>query len=290
MNGIAGSAWLDPAAQARALAALLARLGLAAEVIDPPDGTAPPCVAVSGFAADGVAHGYVHAAEDQAGVWRWWLVLPGGPAVEAGGPLCEVSSTADAVSRALARAAQAGPPPSPEEKEGASVMFQAGVPVVARVFEGRPCLAAEARRWAAALLARTGADPEVTALLTSELFANAVLHTRSGQPGGIVTVLVTSAGVLHVHDHGPAAGSCAGPGGWTVAPERVSFGRGLTVVARLSAGLVHGLAAACPLGWPGDPAAGAGGCCTRCVPPALEAAPESAAGPGEQRRPHPAAA
>jgi hypothetical protein len=101
--------WLDPAAQARALAALLARLGLAAEVVGDPGGAEPPCVAVSGFAAGGVAHGYAHAAEDQFGVWRWWLALPGGAALEAGAPLCEVSSTADAVVRALARAAQAGP-------------------------------------------------------------------------------------------------------------------------------------------------------------------------------------
>lgn len=101
--------WLDPAAQAGALAALLARLGLAAEVIDAPDGATPLCVAVRGFAVGGVAHGYVHAAEDQSGVWRWWLALPGGAALEAGAPLCEVSSTADAVIRALARAVQAGP-------------------------------------------------------------------------------------------------------------------------------------------------------------------------------------
>ena len=100
--------YLDPAAQARALAALLARLGLAAEVVGDP-GTARPCVAVSGLAAGGVAHGYVHAAEDEFGVWRWWLALPGGAALEAGAPLCEVSVTADAVVRALARAAQAGP-------------------------------------------------------------------------------------------------------------------------------------------------------------------------------------
>ena len=110
--------WLDPADQARALAALLARLGLAAEVIDPPDGTAPPCVAVSGYAAGGVAHGYVHAAPDQDGVWRWWLVLPGGPVLEPGGPLCEVSAAADAVSRALARAAQDAPAAAPETQPG----------------------------------------------------------------------------------------------------------------------------------------------------------------------------
>jgi hypothetical protein len=101
--------WLDPAAQAGALAALLARLGLAAEVVEDRAGAAPPCVAVSSFAADGTAYGYVHAAEDQFGVWRWWLALPGGAALEAGAPLCEVSFTADAVVRALARATQAGP-------------------------------------------------------------------------------------------------------------------------------------------------------------------------------------
>jgi hypothetical protein len=102
--------WLDPAAQARALAVLLARLGLAAEVVGDPGGASRLCVAVSGFAAGGVAHGYVHAAEDQFGVWRWWLALPGGAALEAGAPLCEVSLTADAVVRALARAVQSGPP------------------------------------------------------------------------------------------------------------------------------------------------------------------------------------
>lgn len=107
--------WLDPAAQARALAALLARLGLAAEVTGPSDVTVPPCVAVSGYATGGAAYGYVHAAPDQDGVWRWWLVLPGGPVLEPGGPLCEVSAAADAVSRALARAAQAGPPATTPE-------------------------------------------------------------------------------------------------------------------------------------------------------------------------------
>jgi hypothetical protein len=109
VNGAVIPLWLDPAVQARALAALLARLGLAAEVVNDPAGAAPPCVAVSGLAAGGVAYGYVHAAQDRDGVWRWWLALPGGPALEAGAPLCEVSLTADAVSRALVRAGQAGP-------------------------------------------------------------------------------------------------------------------------------------------------------------------------------------
>lgn len=119
MNGSVTPLWLDPAVQARALAALLARLRLAAEVVDDPAGAVAPCVAVSGLAAGGVAYGYVHAAQDQDGVWRWWLALPGGPALEAGAPLCEVSLTADAVSRALARAAQAGPLAAvPESQRG----------------------------------------------------------------------------------------------------------------------------------------------------------------------------
>jgi len=109
VSGAVGPVWLDPAAQVRALAALLERLGLAAEVVGDPDGAVPACVAVSGLAAGGTAYGYVHAALDRDGTWRWWLALPGGPVLEAGSPLCEVSLTADAVSRALARAAQAGP-------------------------------------------------------------------------------------------------------------------------------------------------------------------------------------
>jgi hypothetical protein len=79
-----------------------------------------------------------------------------------------------------------------------------------------------------------------------------------------------------VHDLGPVAGSCAGPGGWVPGAGREDFGKGLLLVAELAAGLAHGPADACPLAWPGDPAM-AGGCCTRCAPPAPEAAPAGAA-------------
>jgi anti-sigma regulatory factor (Ser/Thr protein kinase) len=155
-------------------------------------------------------------------------------------------------------------------------MSQADAPAVARVFPGELRGVREARRWAAAVLAQAGADPETGELLASELVTNAVLHTRSGWPGGTVTVLVTAGGVLHVHDHGPASGSCA-PGDWVPGAGRADFGRGLVIAAELGAGLVHGPAAACPAAGPGDLAAGAGGCCTRCVPPALEAALPGAA-------------
>jgi hypothetical protein len=144
------------------------------------------------------------------------------------------------------------------------------------VFPGEPGRVHDARHWAAALLAQAGADLGIAELLASELVTNALLHTRSGGPRGTVTVVVTRAGVLHVHDLGPVAGLCAGSGGWVAGADREDFGKGLILVAELAAGLAHGPAAACPLAWPGDPAV-AGGCCTRCVLPAPEAASAGAA-------------
>jgi len=150
------------------------------------------------------------------------------------------------------------------------------------VFPGEPFRVHDARRWAAARLAQAGADQVIAELLASELVTNAVLHTLSGEPGGTVTVAVTRAGALHVHDLGPVTGSCAGPGGWVPGADREDFGKGLLLTAELAAGLAHSPAAACPLAWPGDPAT-AGGCCTRCVLPApggtapLEGPPPAAA-------------
>jgi serine/threonine-protein kinase RsbW len=140
-------------------------------------------------------------------------------------------------------------------------------PVAVRVFPGLAEQAAEARRWVRALAAhRGGLDPDAVELIAGELFANAVLHTRSGQVGGKVTVAVTADGVVHVHDcgtAGPCPGLAGGPaadGGW-----REESGRGLEIVAALSAGLAHLPAAWCPAGGPDDPE-GAGGCCTCCRP------------------------
>lgn len=150
-------------------------------------------------------------------------------------------------------------------------MSQADSPELALVFPGEPSRVPEARRWAVALLTRAGSDPDTAELLTSELVANALLHTRSGQPGGTVTVIVTPGGVLHVHDLGPAGpGPCGGPGSWAPGADRADFGRGLLLVFALAAGFEHRPAAACRMAWPGDPAV-AGGCCTCCVPAQAEA-------------------
>lgn len=136
------------------------------------------------------------------------------------------------------------------------------------VFRGEPRSVQAARDWAAARLAQAGADAETARLLASELVTNAVLHSLSGEPGGTVTVIVTACRGLHVHDLGPRAGSC----GQAPGADRADFGRGLLLTAELGAGLAHGPAGACPLSWPGDPAVAAGGCCTRCVTPALAGA------------------
>jgi anti-sigma regulatory factor (Ser/Thr protein kinase) len=161
---------------------------------------------------------------------------------------------------------------SPEETRAVPgtvpVLTGGAGPVAVRVFPGLAGQAAEARRWVSALACRPGGlDPADTQLVVGELFANAVLHTCSGEPGGKVTVAVTCDGVIHVHDYGtagPCSGLAVGP-----PPEgdaREDFGHGVAIVAALCGGLVHMPAAWCPAGGPDDPAAAAGGCCTCCRP------------------------
>jgi anti-sigma regulatory factor (Ser/Thr protein kinase) len=188
---------------------------------------------------------------------------------------------------------------SPQETQpvpgGVPVLTGGTGPVAVRVFPGLPGQAAEVRRWAGALAsARGGPDPGDLMLIVTELFANAVLHTRSGQAGGKVTVAVSADGVIHVHDYGtagPCPGLAAGPR--PAGDPREDFGHGLEIVTALSGGLAHLPAAWCPAAGPDDPAAGAGGCCTCCrflTPPAPRRAPrqqeagQSAAAAAEERK------
>jgi anti-sigma regulatory factor (Ser/Thr protein kinase) len=134
------------------------------------------------------------------------------------------------------------------------------------MFPGQPAQARGARRWVRALASAAGiTDPGDAELITAELFANAVLHTRSGGAGGLVVVAVTADGVIHVHDYG-TAGPCPGLSAAPAGGPGES-GRGLEIVAALSGGLAHLPAAWCPAAGPGDPAVRAGGCCTCCRPP-----------------------
>jgi serine/threonine-protein kinase RsbW len=59
-----------------------------------------------------------------------------------------------------------------------------------RSFPGEPSQVSQARSWVARLLPACGPLDDLL-IFTSELAANAVTHTRSGQPGGWFTVEVT---------------------------------------------------------------------------------------------------
>lgn len=111
--------------------------------------------------------------------------------------------------------------------------------VAAWVLAGRPEQVAGVRRWAQAVAAAWGAAAADTGLVVSELVTNAILHTRSGRPGG--TVIVAVAGgwegvIVHVHDQGTASGQMprrrpAGAGRDGLAEG----GRGLPIVIAVSA-------------------------------------------------------
>lgn len=64
------------------------------------------------------------------------------------------------------------------------------LPSWARAFPGTPRQAGAARRFAAALLAGSPFCDDAL-VVVSELFTNAVRHTHSGQPGGLVIVQVS---------------------------------------------------------------------------------------------------
>ena len=133
------------------------------------------------------------------------------------------------------------PGQSPVRPGAAPVLTGGAAPVAVRVFPGLPEQAARARRWVRALASGPGGpDPDGLDLVVTELFANAVLHTRSGEPGGKVTIAVTADGAIHVHDYGaggPCQGLAAGPR--AAGGLRADYGRGLEIVAALCDGLAH---------------------------------------------------
>ena len=142
--------------------------------------------------------------------------------------------------------------------------------VALRVFPGRADQAAQARRWVRRLAAEAGTLAcEEAELVVTELFANAVQHTRSGDEGGTVTVAVTADGVIHVHDLG-TTGQPACPELAAAAPSEPRLleasGRGLLIVAALCPERESRPAAQCPAAGPDDPAASGGGCCIGCRP------------------------
>jgi anti-sigma regulatory factor (Ser/Thr protein kinase) len=99
---------------------------------------------------------------------------------------------------------------------------------------GRPEEVAAARAFIAGILpgGEAAVDPEAATLLTSELVTNAILHTRSGAPGGSVTIVVVDVpdGVLvEVIDDGS-------PGSPVVKGDLLATdGHGLFLVQQLTA-------------------------------------------------------
>jgi serine/threonine-protein kinase RsbW len=72
----------------------------------------------------------------------------------------------------------------------AQARHAAGRPSWARAFPGTPGQASPARRFVAGLLEGSSFRDDAVVVL-SELFTNAVLHTASGNPGGLVIVQVS---------------------------------------------------------------------------------------------------
>jgi anti-sigma regulatory factor (Ser/Thr protein kinase) len=176
----------------------------------------------------------------------------------------ESMATANCLPGAAARGACPVDGQPSDGRPGGDVMT--GTQAAARVFPGRRECTREARRWvrthAAAACPAAAEEAETGA---GELFPNAVRHTRSGAAGGTVTVAVTASrdGVtVHVHDLGADGGQlpCPGPSGDS--RGLATSGRGLLIVAAISAEWGTTPAVWCPAGGHGDPAAAAGGCCT----------------------------
>ncbi|HUY51092.1 MAG TPA: ATP-binding protein [Streptosporangiaceae bacterium] len=126
------------------------------------------------------------------------------------------------------------PPQTRQPGGGDAVGLAGGWASWARAFPGSPRHAGEARRFVSGLLQGSPFRDDAVVIL-SELFANAVLHTESGKPGGLVTIQVARwrrAVRIAVTDQGsstrPVIRDRSGDG------EMAESGHGLYLAARLA--------------------------------------------------------
>ncbi|HUB40044.1 MAG TPA: ATP-binding protein [Streptosporangiaceae bacterium] len=119
------------------------------------------------------------------------------------------------------------PPPAPD-----ALRSRAREPLL-RVLPGTAASAGAARLMARQLLGNRDPAVETVMLLVSELVTNAVVHSRSGAPGGTVTVALcpVSAGVLvQVRDDGGPSEPCL----TEIATDGAEHGYGLLLVDALA--------------------------------------------------------
>lgn len=113
---------------------------------------------------------------------------------------------------------------------------QARVPVL-RVLPGIPQAASAARELAHQLLGDAHPAAQTVMLLISELVTNAIVHSRSGAPGGTLTVALCpgAAGVLiQVCDAGGPSEPCLAPIPGEAGQAAAEHGYGLLLVDALA--------------------------------------------------------
>lgn len=96
-----------------------------------------------------------------------------------------------------------------------------------------------ARELARVVAAGDEDQAETAALCVSELATNALVHTRSGLPGGMVTVCFVALpvlGALFIAVQDDGARVPAGPDGGTGLPGPAESGYGLGIVAAVASG------------------------------------------------------
>lgn len=107
-------------------------------------------------------------------------------------------------------------------------------------FPGLPAIVPSARRFVRGILADSPRSDDAE-LIVSELAANAIMHSPSGQDGGEFTVTVhTEPGWARIEVSDSGAGEWSAPAGGTLDDE---YGRGLAIIAALADKLGHDIRA-----------------------------------------------
>ncbi len=109
-----------------------------------------------------------------------------------------------------------------------------------RTFPGTAENCGRVRSWVRSLLLSYPAVRDSVELVASELFTNAIRHTRSGQPGGTVRVALTTVGDpptllrLEITDQGQQSQVPRQAARAVLPPEEAQSGRGLFIASVLS--------------------------------------------------------